>query len=526
MASRYLDWVSDLVFQDDSITVEELLPEEDERSVKADDEQVKCAVCLEVYTDPWLLPCLHSFCKNCVTVGLVGSATKSCPLCRGQYTLTDIIPNTVLADKVASLKPQPNKCVQCDSSQVVIFCTDCNGYLCQQCEGAHRRMTTFKSHLSKLVPIDQAGSRHISKPKEFKCLKHSDELMSVYCINCHVVICRDCALYSHHGHQFKPAEQAADEVKRKLKSTVSSALKQLKVFQTHSQSIAKVEEHVTSYPDKLKTFITLKFDGLKQELENRKQALLREVDTQYDSFSKVLFAEKNTVDTTVSHLEAAIKFANEIDKCNNKLEVSVLGAQACASFKKLNSATWNPKPVQKLGPLVYLRRKSTERRNHFTASIPNESQYISSIGHLKNCESVWDNDHVITCAGYSQYYNEYRTLTNDIPAARYNFIKLGKVTVQVHSHSNEIADRDGMDVLFPEGTISSEVFCDNTVIHSNVQLQSNGTVLITFSTPKAGMYNVKISDVHNGTGQTLNRYLMFREEVPSQQRRTHRTYIY
>ena len=476
-------------------------------AVCKDDEQVKCAVCLEVYTDPQLLPCLHSFCKNCVTVGLVGSATKSCPLCRGQYTLTDIIPNTVLADKVASLKPQPNKCAQCDSEspELVMFCTNCNGYLCQQCEGAHKKLNIFKTHTS-LLPLSQAKVK--SKPKEFKCPKHSDELMSVYCIDCQVVICRDCALYSdHHAHQFKPAEQAADEVKKKLKSTVSSAAKQLKVFQTHSRSIAKVEEHVTNYPDKLKTFITQKFDGLKQELENHKQALLRDVDTQYDSFSKVLFAEKNTVDTTVSHLEAAIKFANEIDKCNNNLEVSVLGAQAYASFKKLNEVRWDPKPVQKLGPLVYLRRK---RRNQFTASIPNESQYISSIGHLENRESVLDNDYVITCRDYSneaQYRWSSRRLTNDIPAARYNFINNGIVTLEVDS--NEIAARDGMDVLFPEGTVSSEVFCDDTVIPSDVQLRSNGTVLITFSTPKVGIYNVKIGGIYNGTGQILNRYLMF-----------------
>ena len=477
-------------------------------AVCKDDEQVKCAVCLEVYKDPQLLPCLHSFCKNCVTVGLVDSATKSCPLCRGQYTLADIIPNTVLADKVASLKPQPNKCVQCDSSQIVIFCTDCNGYLCQQCEGAHRHMATFKNHLSKLVTIDQAGSRHISKSKEFKCLKHSNELMSVYCINCQVVICRDCALYSHQRHQFKQAEQAAAEVKQKLKSTVSSAVKQLKVFQTHSQSIAKVEEHVTSYPDKLKTFITLTFDGLKQDLENRKQVLLREVDTQYDSFSKVLFAEKNTVDTTVAHLEVAIKFANEIDKCNNKLEVSVLGTKACASFKKLNSATWDPKPVQKLGPLVYLRIKSTERRN--PASIPDESQYISSIGHLENRESVLDNDYVITCKYWSNETQHQRrssrTSINDIPAATYNLINNGRVTLKVHS--NEIAARNEMDVLFPEGTASSEVSCNGTVIPSNVQ-QSFGTVSITFSTPKAGIYNVKIGGIYNETEQILNRYLIF-----------------
>ena len=48
---------------------------------------LECAVCLEQYTEPKVLPCLHSFCKRCLQ-GLLtqeGAIWKiNCPTCRSK----------------------------------------------------------------------------------------------------------------------------------------------------------------------------------------------------------------------------------------------------------------------------------------------------------------------------------------------------------------------------------------------------------------------------------------------------------
>ena len=41
----------------------------------------ECPVCLEVYVDPKVLPCDHSFCADCVQQLKQGSRIK-CPLCK------------------------------------------------------------------------------------------------------------------------------------------------------------------------------------------------------------------------------------------------------------------------------------------------------------------------------------------------------------------------------------------------------------------------------------------------------------
>ena len=51
--------------------------------------QLSCAICYELYTDPLLLPCLHSLCKGCVTAITKGGTASSfkCPECQQVVTL-------------------------------------------------------------------------------------------------------------------------------------------------------------------------------------------------------------------------------------------------------------------------------------------------------------------------------------------------------------------------------------------------------------------------------------------------------
>ena len=42
----------------------------DKRIITKIEEQVKCSICLDIYTEPKLLWCIHVFCQRCL-VGLV-----------------------------------------------------------------------------------------------------------------------------------------------------------------------------------------------------------------------------------------------------------------------------------------------------------------------------------------------------------------------------------------------------------------------------------------------------------------------
>ena len=52
------------------------------------DEQLTCAICLERYCNPKSLPCMHSFCKECIKL-LVDNVKLElkCPECREIHNL-------------------------------------------------------------------------------------------------------------------------------------------------------------------------------------------------------------------------------------------------------------------------------------------------------------------------------------------------------------------------------------------------------------------------------------------------------
>ena len=49
----------------------------------------ECVVCLEVYVDPKLLPCDHSFCAGCVD-NLKQGRRIQCPLCKRDHDVTNV----------------------------------------------------------------------------------------------------------------------------------------------------------------------------------------------------------------------------------------------------------------------------------------------------------------------------------------------------------------------------------------------------------------------------------------------------
>ncbi|KAL0993253.1 hypothetical protein UPYG_G00105240 [Umbra pygmaea] len=51
-------------------------------SVSLPEEDLSCPVCCDIFKDPVLLKCSHSFCKNCLQTYWSTSAQRTCPVCR------------------------------------------------------------------------------------------------------------------------------------------------------------------------------------------------------------------------------------------------------------------------------------------------------------------------------------------------------------------------------------------------------------------------------------------------------------
>ena len=124
------------------------------------DEVLSCQICLEKYTQPVTLPCIHAFCIKClenyvtsiVGDGEVDGAIFSCPTCRRETVVPEggIIrfqPNYFinnLKGVVTLLSQTDDSCDLCgskdDGNGASWRCIDCCKSLCDPLNRAHQRM--------------------------------------------------------------------------------------------------------------------------------------------------------------------------------------------------------------------------------------------------------------------------------------------------------------------------------------------------------------------------------------------------
>src|SRR5271156_4897693 len=71
------------------------------------DELTECSICKQTFTDPKILPCVHSFCLKCLqTYGKdnIPGDQLACPLCRTNFTVPlagfEGLPNNYFINKL------------------------------------------------------------------------------------------------------------------------------------------------------------------------------------------------------------------------------------------------------------------------------------------------------------------------------------------------------------------------------------------------------------------------------------------
>ncbi|XP_041843036.1 tripartite motif containing 35-28 [Melanotaenia boesemani] len=71
-------------------------------------QDLTCPVCADIFNDPVLMPCSHSFCRECLQKSLAQSVSKTCPVCREPVEEEQAITNRSLRDTCESFQKQRN----------------------------------------------------------------------------------------------------------------------------------------------------------------------------------------------------------------------------------------------------------------------------------------------------------------------------------------------------------------------------------------------------------------------------------
>ncbi|KAI3375667.1 hypothetical protein L3Q82_003977 [Scortum barcoo] len=177
--------------------------------------QVRCCICLDIFTDPVSIPCGHNFCIDCIE-GFWDTKEKSeCPLCKEKFRKRpELRINKGFAEIVEifkrSLPPSPTKerpdielpgsfgagdvpCDIChgDKAMSVKSCLDCQTSYCELHLSAHLKDPAMQRHRLK----DRA-----TFPTRGLCRKHSKPL-TMFCKRDQMPLCEKCAERDHKYHE-------------------------------------------------------------------------------------------------------------------------------------------------------------------------------------------------------------------------------------------------------------------------------------------------------------------------------------
>ncbi|CAN9497940.1 unnamed protein product [Ophioblennius macclurei] len=118
-------------------------------------DELLCPVCREIYTDPVVLKCSHSFCRTCVTQWWKTKGHRECPFCKATCSRTPLIRNLVLKNVCDAFQLEMDSGVICKDhhEKFKMYCMDDRVPLCVVCS----RSAQHRDH--KCVPADEAADR-------------------------------------------------------------------------------------------------------------------------------------------------------------------------------------------------------------------------------------------------------------------------------------------------------------------------------------------------------------------------------
>ena len=330
-------------------------------ALKKLDSQLECSLCLDNFKEPKLLPCFHVFCKSPCLEKLVAKDGQSlqCPTCRHLVPLSakgvSGLQSDFHIDHLFEIRDAFNKaavstetkCGSCEDGKATGYCRDCGDFVCDDCHATHRRFLVMRHH--KIITLDkvQAQGTNLIPPKNAvpRCPKHSNKKLKIYCETCRELICSDCTIRLHQGHNYdfvvevftKHKEEIVSGLKP-VKEMLNKVQTALRIFDTRAKEIN--EQRVT-----VEANIHKEFDQQQRRLDQQRIELVSQLDSLTQQKLKSLTAQRDQVEITQVKLTSCLEYAEGGLETGTEGEVLAMKAPVLNRIEQIN-AEFDPATIQ------------------------------------------------------------------------------------------------------------------------------------------------------------------------------------
>ncbi|XP_061584309.1 E3 ubiquitin-protein ligase TRIM35-like [Cololabis saira] len=202
------------------------------------EEDLSCPVCQDIFKDPVVLSCSHSFCRTCIQSLWAEKETRPCPCCQRNSSRTEPPRNLALKNL-------------------------CEAFL----KDGGRRAAAGSKHMCSL---------HGEKLKIF-CLDHQE----LVCL-----VCRDSR--THSNHRFRPIDEAAQDVREGLQRDLTPLREKLTIFQQVTGDCISTAEYLQVQARDTENKIRQQFQMLHQFLDREEKMRVKTLREETEQKSRAM----------------------------------------------------------------------------------------------------------------------------------------------------------------------------------------------------------------------------------------------
>ena len=320
--------------------------------------EAECPLCLETVNNPKTLPCIHSFCLECLDKHANFArrqlqATIKCPVCQTSFQIPEgdsfkNLPASYHLNRlvdVLALKDggtQAQKCSSCDENYTASsYCFVCQIFLCTACFEAHQRLKTTRGHRNVVIEKlnVQDVQELIHRPAVCSQQYHENQPLEFYCEECKVLICHKCSVVGHNRHTMTDTQKAAQVQKMQMKDALEKVKAETVIYENEirkqTELMNKTKNEILSAEKKMTDAVEERIRELREHERVMKakfaeiyEAQQKRHATQIEKFELILTQLKSCLERGESALKrnvsAEILQTNQIivGRCEELLNVT------------------------------------------------------------------------------------------------------------------------------------------------------------------------------------------------------------
>jgi len=213
----------------------------------------QCPICQEDIKDPRLLPCIHSFCLECLQRycrdKLPGDDVP-CPECRSEFQ----IPKNGVAD------------------------------------------LPIRTHTKESVTLSEQGSRRY-------CGRH-DERIKMHCFSCNINVCAMCCLEDHTTHKFEKTEEVADRFSKSIDDEIKQVTSRIEGFQRLTEQLKAEHCHTLDNIKVMELDVQNRRKKIKEIADRQESELLQQLQLLRSASHDEIKSRTDSLQSCVSEMES------------------------------------------------------------------------------------------------------------------------------------------------------------------------------------------------------------------------------